>query len=93
MAPGLDYQQELEKEAKGTGFDPLKESEVSCNLLKVAQTLDKQIEMSEMELRDLLKKLFPGLPSYHLTTVTRIVKKDGKESRLERLSRITGGII
>jgi len=49
--------------------------------------------MGEGEFRDLLKAVFPGVPSYHIATVVRIVKKAGKESRFERLTRITGGIM
>jgi hypothetical protein len=37
----------METLAKGSGFDPTNESEVKCNILKVAETLDLQIEMSE----------------------------------------------
>lgn len=47
VAPGTDVQSEMETLAKGTGFDPTNESEVKCNILKVAETLDLQIEMSE----------------------------------------------
>lgn len=93
IAPGTDLQMELESMAKGSGFDPTNESEVKCNILKIAQTLDNQIDMSENDLRELLKKLFPLLPSYHINTVTRMVKKGTKEGKMERISRVSGGLI
>jgi hypothetical protein len=43
-------------------------------------------------MRELLKKLFPALPSYHINTVSRMVKKGRKEGKLERLSRVSGGM-
>jgi hypothetical protein len=49
--------------------------------------------MGESEFRELMKKLFPMVPSYHISAVVRIVKKDGKESRHERLARLVGGVV
>jgi spore coat protein CotF len=50
--------------AKGSGFDPTSDSEVKCNIMNVARALNEQVEMSEPELRALLKKVFPALPNY-----------------------------
>jgi hypothetical protein len=66
---------------------------VTVNMMRVAETLNNQIEMSEAELRELLKKVFETAPSYHVNAIARLVKKGNKEGRFERLSRISGGVI
>lgn len=79
--------------AKGTGFDPKRDAKVNVNIIEMARALNSQVEMAEGEFRALMKKLFPNIPSYHITAVVRIVRKDGKESRTERLSRLVGGVV
>ena len=62
-------------------------------MMTVAETLNGQVEMSEHELRELLKKVFGTAPSYHTNAVARLVKKGGKESKFEALARRSGGMI
>lgn len=62
-------------------------------MMSVAETLNGQVEMSEHELRELLKKVFSTVPSYHINTVARLVKKGGKESKMDALARRSGGLI
>ena len=66
---------------------------MNVNMMRVAETLNNQIDMSEAELRELLKKVFETAPSYHVNSIARLVKKGNKEGRFERLSRISGGVI
>jgi hypothetical protein len=44
-------------------------------MMSVAETLNAQVEMSEFELRELLKKVFSTVPSYHINAVARLVKQ------------------
>ena len=92
IAPGKEADQYLGESLKKEGFSK-KDASVTVNMVKVAETLNQQVEMSEIELRELLKKIFDTAPSYHVNAVARQVKKGGKESRFERLSRITGGLV
>ena len=62
-------------------------------MLQTAQTLNSEVEMSESDLRELMKKLFITEPSYHINAVARLVKKGKSESRFEGLTRKTGGIL
>ena len=62
-------------------------------MISVAETLNGQVEMSEHELRELLKKVFATVPSYHVNAVARLVKKGGKEGKFEALARRSGGLI
>ena len=79
--------------AKGTGFDPKRDSKLTINIIDMAKTLNSQVDMGEAEFRELMKKLFPHVPTYHISAVVRIVKKEGNESRHERLSRLLGGVL
>ena len=50
--------------------------------------------MGDDDFRELLKKLFPELPSYHINDIVKLVKaKERKERQVDRLSRLTGGFI
>jgi hypothetical protein len=49
--------------------------------------------MSESEFRDLLKNIFSDVPSYHLNTVVRLIKKGNKKGRIEIISERLGGLI
>jgi hypothetical protein len=55
-------------------FNPVKDAVVRVDILKVAKKLNEEVQMSESEFRDLLKNLFSEVPSYHLSTVVRIVR-------------------
>jgi len=81
VAPGDDQEEYMAEVAKGTGFDPKRDSKLTINIIEVAKALNSQVEMGEAEFRSLMKSVFPQVPSYHLAAVVRIVRKDGKESR------------
>ena len=49
--------------------------------------------MSESELREMLKKIFTTVPTYHIKAVARMVKKGSKEGRIEILAKKVGGLI
>lgn len=55
LAPGEDEVGKISAEAKGLGFDISKDSQVNVSMLSVAETLNGQVEMTEHELRELLK--------------------------------------
>jgi hypothetical protein len=93
VGPGEDHEHKLAQDAKGEGFDIKKDSKVPADLLHMCKTLNSKVEMTEHELRSLMKDLFPDVPSYHINAVTRLAKQDGKESRLEGLLRRSGGIV
>lgn len=92
IAPGVESDNFLGEQLKKEGFDK-KDASVTVNMLRVAETLNNHIDMSEAELRELLKKVFETAPSYHINSVARLAKKGKKEGRFERLARITGGVI
>lgn len=93
VAPCEDQEEYMAEVAKGTGFDPKRDSKVTINIIEVARALNAQVEMGESEFRGLMKAVFPNVPSYHLAAIVRIIRKNGKESRHERLARIVGGMI
>lgn len=66
---------------------------MTVDLLKVAQSLDQQVDMTESELRDMLKKIFTTVPTYHIKAVARMVKKGSREGRIEVLAKKVGGLI
>jgi hypothetical protein len=49
--------------------------------------------MAEGEFRDLLKKMFNDVPSHHIHAIVRLVKSEGKKSRVEIISKRVGGIL
>ena len=49
--------------------------------------------MAEGEFRDLLKKMFSDVPSFHINTIVRLVKSKGKTGRIDLISQRVGGII
>ena len=93
LAPGEDQEEYMAEVAKGTGFDPKRDAKLTINIIDLARSLNFEVEMGEAEFRNLLKKLFPQIPTYHISAVVRIVRKDGKESRHERLARLVGGAV
>lgn len=92
IAPGEDKVAKVANEAKGLGFDVSRDSEIKVDILQMCKTLDSQVEMSEHELRMLMKSLFPTVPSYHINAVSRMAKKGKRESRMDGLVRRSGGI-
>lgn len=85
--------EELEQLLRGQKFNPNKDAQVKVNILTVAQRLNEQVEMSEGEFRDLLKGLFPEVPSYHLKAVARIVSSKGRKTRMSIISERLGGAL
>ena len=49
--------------------------------------------MHEGEFRELLKKMFSEVPSYHINTIVRLVKSEGKQGRIDLISQRVGGIV
>lgn len=74
-------------------FNPNVDAQIKVNLMELAKNLDSQVDMSEKEFRNLLKTLFPDVPSYHLSTVVRLIKGGNKKTKMETLSSRLGGII
>ena len=93
LAPGVNEEKYMAEVAKGTGFDTKRDAKLTINIIDMAKALDNEVEMGEAEFRELLKKLFPQIPTYHIAAVVRIVKKDGKEGRHERMARLLGGMV
>jgi hypothetical protein len=85
--------QEYESILKSQSFNPNKDSIVRVNVLTVAQKLNEEVEMHEGEFRDLLKKMFSDIPSYHINTIVRLVKSGGKKNRMAVIADRVGGII
>jgi hypothetical protein len=54
--------------------------------MKIAQKFNEKVEMSESEFRNLMVDVFDNVPSYHLKSIVRGVKKGGKKGRFEKLS-------
>ena len=65
-----DYEQIL----KSQKFNPNKDAQIRINVLTIAQRLNEEVDMHEGEFRDLLKKMFSDIPSYHINTIVRLVK-------------------
>jgi len=59
VAPGEDQEEYMAEIAKGSGFDPKRDSKVNVNIIEMAKTLNAQVEMGEAEFRSLMKKMFP----------------------------------
>ena len=50
--------------------------------------------MNDNDFRDLMKRIFPEMPSYHIDGVIKIAKKgERKENTVDRLSKLVGGIM
>jgi hypothetical protein len=79
---------------KGSGFDPEKDAMQRVNVIETAKKLNSTVEMGDDEFREMLKTLFPNLPSYHVNDIVKLVKKkERKERQIDRLTRLTGGLI
>lgn len=48
---------------------------VKIDLISVAKKLNESVDMSEHEFRLLLTKVFENVPSYHIKSIVRSVKK------------------
>ena len=55
--------------------------------------MDESVDMSESEFRNLLKSMFTDIPSYHLNSIVRLVRLDGKKRRIDIISDRLGGFI
>ena len=60
--------------------------------MKVAERLNAEVEMSEGEFRDLLKSIFKSakLPSYHISTIVRRIRTEGKKGRMQVIASRVG---
>jgi hypothetical protein len=63
-----------------------KDSVVKIDLIQVAKKLNDSVDMSEHEFRLLLSKVFENVPSYHIKSIVRNVKKGNKLGKFESLS-------
>ena len=66
---------------------------MKVNILSVAEKLNDEVDMLEGEFRDLLKKLFPDVPSSHINAIVRTVKMKGKKKRFDTLVERVGGLM
>ena len=79
---------------KGTGFDPKRDAIQKVNCIEIAKELNDIVEMNDNDFRDLMKRIFPEMPSYHIDGVIKIAKKgERKENTVDRLSKLVGGIM
>jgi len=92
ISPGVSDEQIAGETMKKEGFEK-KDLNVNVNMLRVAESLNSQVDMSESELRGLLKQIFETAPSFHINSVARLAKKGKKESRMEKITRMSGGLI
>ena len=76
IAPGTSEELELEKITKGTGFEPNRDSIQKVNAIEIAKNLEAKVEMGDSDFRDLLKSIFPEMPSYHIDALVKIAKRD-----------------
>lgn len=94
VAPGVSEELELQRITKGTGFDVQRDSVQKVNVVDIAKRLESKVEMADDDLRDLLKALFPEMPSYHIDALVAIAKqKDRKPNTINRLSKMLGGVM
>ena len=75
VAPGASEEEEILKIVKGSGFDPKRDSIQKVNAIEIAKSLDSQVDMADDDFRNLLKSIFPEMPSYHIEAVIKIAKK------------------
>ena len=63
-------------------------------MVDIAKSLESKVEMADDDLRDLLKALFPKMPSYHIDALVAIAKQPKrKPNNIDRLSKMLGGIM
>ena len=55
VSPGTDEELENAKAVKGSGFDPVRDSQITINVINTAKTLNSAVEMGDKEFRQLLK--------------------------------------
>ena len=84
----------MAKAVKGSGFDPVRDSKTSINVIDTAKTLHSSVDMSDQEFRTLLKSIFPDMPGFHIDALVKLVKqKERPEKLVDRMTRLTGGIL
>lgn len=94
VAPGTSEEQEIKNIAKGTGFNPSRDSIQKVNAIELAKSLESKIEMADEDFRDVLKSVFPEMPSYHIDALVAIAKKgERKPNTMDRVSKMVGGIM
>ena len=92
ISPGQDTD-ELEATLRGQKFDPNRDAQVRINILDIARRLNEEVEMGEKDFRNLLKTLFPDVPSYHLRTIARMIRQGGRKYRTDVISERVGGFL
>ena len=75
LAPGSNEELELKKIVKGQGFDVQRDAIQKVNAIEVAKQLEGKVEMGDIEFRDLLKLIFPEMPSYHIEALVKVARK------------------
>jgi len=94
IAPWVDEEMEEQKDIqRGAYFDAKRDAVVKTNILTLAGRLHGEVEMHDNEFRDLLKKLFPELPTTHIHAVVRTVKQGKKPKRFGVILDRVGGIL
>ena len=94
VAPGADEELENAKAVKGSGFDPVRDSQLDINVIKTAKILNSEVEMSDKEFRKLLKKIFPDMPGFHIDALVAIAKEKERPTKLvDRITKLTGSLI
>lgn len=91
------FEDEEETERKdilrGQQFNAARDAIMKVNILAVAEKLNDEVDMLEAEFRDLLKKVFPDVPSSHIHSIVRTVRMKGKKKRFDTLVERVGGIM
>jgi len=94
IAPWVDEEMEEQKDIqRGAYFDAKRDAVVKTNILTLAERLHGEVEMHDSEFRDLLKKLFPELPTAHIHSVVRTVKQGKKPKRFGVILDRVGGVL
>lgn len=88
-------EEEYREMLRSSSFNPNRDAQVRVDLVKLAERLNEEIDMSEGEFRSLLQTLFAGekVPSYHLKTIVRMVRSNGKKKRTEVIADRLGGVV
>lgn len=94
IAPGASEELEMQRIVKGTGFDVQRDAIQKVNVIEIAKQLESAVEMADDDFRDLLKSIFPEMPSYHIDGLIKIAKKgQRKQNNVDRISKLVGGIM
>ena len=92
LGPYVDNEEEERKDIiRGQHFNVARDSIMKINILTMAEKLNNEVEMAEGEFRDLLRTLFPDIPSSHINTIVRKVRSKGKKRRSDIVLDRLGG--